>query len=142
MKTMTTRWMIAAAALAVAVGSASAQSYRVEIPMAFRAADKLMAPGKYQIAVDNRMGQKIVSVRSLDTDSAVLVVTAPGPDASKAWRQAGSPKVSFDCLGNTCTLSQLWNGRDSFTYAFPSRELPSVQAERATVVTLALIKAH
>jgi hypothetical protein len=142
MKNLTMRMMIAAAALAVAAGSASAQTYKAEIPMPFRVADKVMAPGSYRFVVGNSSGHAIVSVRSLDTDSAALVVSAPGSDAPKAWLQAGTPKVSFDCLGSTCTLRQLWNGRDSFTYAFPSAERPTIDAQRVTVVTLALIKAR
>ena len=52
MKSSTIRTMIAAAALAVAAGTASAQTYKAEIPVSFRAADKLMLPGSYEVKVN------------------------------------------------------------------------------------------
>jgi hypothetical protein len=140
MKTLTMRWMIAVAALAVAAGTASAQTYRAQIPMSFRAANALMVPGTYEIVVNTNSGHGIVSVRNLDTSSSVLVVPLPGSDAPKAWRQAGKPMVSFDCLGSECSLRQLWNGHDITAYEFRSKALPTVEAQRMSVVTLALIK--
>ncbi len=49
MKKLTTKLMIAAAALVVAAGAASAQTMKAEIPFAFRAGDKVMAAGTYRV---------------------------------------------------------------------------------------------
>ena len=45
MKSMTTKFIMAAAALAIATGVATAQTYRVDIPFAFRAGDHVMSRG-------------------------------------------------------------------------------------------------
>ena len=51
MKSMTTNLMIAAAALAITSGVASAQQYHADIPFAFRAGNATLAPGRYAVAI-------------------------------------------------------------------------------------------
>src|SRR6516225_3285372 len=51
MKSMTTKLMMTAGALAIATGIASAQQYRADIPFAFRAGDRVLAAGTYVVRV-------------------------------------------------------------------------------------------
>ena len=44
MKSMMTRWMIAAAAMTAVAGSAAAQTYKAEIPLSFQVGSKMMRP--------------------------------------------------------------------------------------------------
>ncbi len=48
--------------------------------------------------------------------------------------------LSFDCLGDSCTLRQLWNGSDSATYKFPGRKAPAAEKERMASITVVLTK--
>lgn len=144
MKSSTMRLMIATAALAVAAGSASAQTYKAEIPVSFHAGDKLLAPGSYQIHLASGTGRDIVYLRNLDTSTATMLLPGVKSDAPKVWLEDGSPRLAFDCLGDMCSLSRMWNGRDTFAYNFlTSKPKPAdVAAWRTTVVTLTMIKAH
>ncbi len=49
MKKLTTKFMIATAALVVAAGAASAQIMTASIPFEFRAGNRVMAPGTYRV---------------------------------------------------------------------------------------------
>ena len=139
MKTLTTNLMIAVAALAAAAGSASAQTYKAEIPMGFRAGKTVMAPGSYVIRVLTGVnGVAHIAVENRATATTALLLPIPGSDAPKAWRKEGSPKISFACADRTCSLARLWNGRDLVTYEFATPKLPA--AERAAIVTFTMAK--
>ena len=144
MKSPMVRLMIAAAALVVAVGTVSAQTYKAEIPMAFRAAGKLMTPGSYEIRVTHNSATQMVYVRNTGANSAVLLLAQGMNDAPKEWRQAGDPKLAFACTGDACSLTRMWNGFDAFTYDFPSprKSAGNLASARLETVTLSMIKAH
>ena len=139
MKHSTMNWMIAAAALVVAAGSASAQTFNAEIPMAFRVGEKVMAPGPYQIRVATG-GNVQVFVYGLETHSSAIVLSGPQADAPKDWRREGQPKIAFECAGNTCSMRQLWDGKNRFAYGFNVHKEPTLEARRMEVVTLAMTK--
>jgi hypothetical protein len=129
-----TRWMIAAAALAVVAGSATAQTYTTEIPMSFRVGNTMMLPGSYQIRIDPRDATKVVYVHNLKTHE--MVVTSPGvkEDAPKGWVEHARPALGFECAGRTCALSRMWNGQDRFAYKFSVRRLPAGEESTTAVV--------
>ena len=140
MKNMTMRWTIVAAALAVAAGSAAAQTYKADIPMAFRVGGRALQAGTYEFAVNYAAGSPFVQVRNMATLDAVLVMPLAGHDAPIAWRKIGNPVVSFDCA-RTCTLKELWTARDVTTVKFPMLKLPKSESQRAaSEVTFALVK--
>jgi hypothetical protein len=142
MKTLTMRSMIAVAALAVAACSASAQTYKADIPMSFSAGNQQMAPGSYEFQVaSGSAGRAYIAVRKTDGSAAVMLLPIAGADAPKAWQKEGKPKIAFECLGKACSLARLWNGQDVSVYAFPSRKLPKAEAERLAVVTVGLTRA-
>jgi len=125
MKSSTMRWMIAAAALAVVAGTASAQTYKAEIPVSFRAGDKAMLPGSYEVKVESgNTGIPQVFVRNLDDYKQVLLVARPGNDAPKAWRDAGKPVFAFECAEGRCVLRNMWTAKDVATYTFPGSITP------------------
>ncbi|MDR3702392.1 MAG: hypothetical protein P4L56_22280 [Candidatus Sulfopaludibacter sp.] len=144
MKSLTMRTMIAAAALVVAAGTASAQTYKAEIPMAFRAAGKLMTPGSYEIRVSRNSATELLYVHNTGANNGVILVAQVKTDPPKEWRDARNPKLAFACIGGACTLSRMWNGSDSFAYSFPSPKAPAgdLVAQRLELVTLSMIKAH
>ena len=143
MKSSTARLMIAAAALVVAAGTASAQTYKAEIPMAFRAAGKLMTPGSYEIRVSRNTATELVFVRNVDAKSAVILVAQVKADPPKEWRKTAEPKVGFACIGGACNLSSLWDGFDISQYVFLSPKPPAGDlVARTELVTLSMIRAH
>jgi hypothetical protein len=119
MKNSTMRLMIAAAALAVAAGSASAQTYKAEIPVAFRAGGNAMLPGTYQIRREVHGGGPIVHVYNLDSQKHVVLLTSFGSDAPKGWRAAGTPMIALECVEGRCALRSLWTGSGPAMYSFP-----------------------
>jgi hypothetical protein len=141
MKNLTMRSMLAAVALVVAAGTASAQTYNAQIPMAFHAGGKLMAPGYYNFRVDlNAAGRDILTVSSPDFKQVAMVVPIPGSDAPKAWRAEGNPKIAFECADNKCSLTKLWTGQGISAYEFPGRKLSRAEHERLALVTFDLTK--
>jgi hypothetical protein len=141
MKNLTMRLTIAVATLAAAAVSASAQTYKADVPMAFHAGRKLMAAGTYDFVVLSKgTGQKTVVIRSRSAKDSALLVTVPGSDAPKAWRDAGSPKISFNCAGTSCSLTRLYNGSDDSAYQFPSPKVAPGEKERMASITLSLVR--
>jgi hypothetical protein len=135
MTTLRTRLMMAAAVLAVAAGSASAQSYKAEIPVAFRAGETQMAAGSYQITVMGQ-GSHYVKVLNSESGKSALLIPISGQDTPKVWRDAGKPVLAFECVAEHCKLSKMWNGTDSFSYRFYGPNLPNGEARSALVVKL------
>jgi len=144
MKSSMVRLMIAATALVVAAGTVSAQTYKAEVPMAFRAAGKLMAPGTYEIRVSQNAATPVVYVRNSEGNGGVVLLAQVKNDAPKAWRDAHDPKIAFACTGDACSLSRMWNGRDTFAYDFPASRKSggNLASARLETVTLSMIRAH
>lgn len=120
MKSLTHRLMIAAAALAVAAGSALAQTrtYTAEIPHAFQAGKTQMQSGSYVFKVEPQGGNSVVAVSNLDTNKKIYLLPSAGTDAPKAWTQAGKPMVALECADGQCALRSLWDGHSTGVYRF------------------------
>jgi hypothetical protein len=123
------------------------ETYKAEIPMAFSVGKTQMTPGSYNFKVESgNGGNRVIMVQKTDgSASAMVMPLAGGSDAPKAWQKEGNPKISFNCIdrGNdrACTLGQLWNGRDGFTYDFPAPKLSKAEGERLAAVELGLTRA-
>jgi len=142
MKSFTTRTMIAVAALAVAAGTASAQTYKAEIPMAFHAGNKAMTAGSYDVrVVVGQSGSEVIQLRNANTKAAAVLVPFHGDYAPKTWVADGNPRLSFECVDGACSLRKLWNGRDAAVYQLPARKLRPAEVERIAVITVGLTKA-
>jgi len=134
MKNLNMRWLIAAAALAVAAGSASAQTYKAEIPLSFRAGRAIMAPGAYQIQlVVSQTNLLTVRVNNLDTKRSVLVFAEIDDHTPKALKLAGKPVIALECAGDKCELTRLWSGGDSASVRFVEPSHSKHEAQMASV---------
>jgi hypothetical protein len=121
MKNLNTRWLIAAAALAVAVGSASAQTprYRADIPVSFRAGSTTMLPGSYEINLaPTASGGIVARVTNLDTHRVAQVFAARDSDTLTSLKKEGKAAMSFDCGGGQCQLTGLWGGTNDSGFRF------------------------
>ena len=135
MKNSMMRLMIAAAALAVAAGTASAQTYNAEIPMKFRAGSTMMLPGSYAVRVSPGItGIPQIFVRNLDNQKEIILVPSTGKDAPKAWRDAGKPVFAFECVEGRCLLRSMWTGADLATYRFPGSLTPHEDGKVAVML--------
>jgi hypothetical protein len=144
MKTTTMRTMIAAAALVVAAGSASAQTYKADVPVAFQVGSKVMAAGSYSVRlIDNSVGKTVI-VYNRATNTSAALVSSVKTDTPKSWLAAGNPVITFDCVDSVCRLGKLWTGSDSFAYRLSTPKAPNgdMVAHRTTIVTLSMINAH
>ncbi len=135
-----TRWMIAAAALAAAAGSAAAQTFTAEIPMSFRVGNKMMLPGSYQVRQVKVNSTEIVYLSNLGTHDRAVTLPGGQGDPSKAWAKNGNPMLGFQCVGGSCALTRLWDGRGQFAYHFGARKLP-FGGESMTSIMLEPVKA-
>jgi hypothetical protein len=138
MKNATMTMMIAAAALAVVAGSASAQTYKAEIPMTFKAGSVLMTPGSYRVDV-NEMS-RVIRVANEDTGKTVALLPLPGGDVPKTWRAAGKPVFAFTCAEGSCSLSRMWNGKDASDLRFSAPK--SVHGENVAQLLVTLDRAE
>ena len=130
MKSMTTKLMIAAAALAIATSVASAQQYRADIPFAFRAGDKVMAPGHYTISVESNRAR--VTVSTLDAKSRLFVPTNLGRRSAAD----AAPTLAFECQAGRCNLASLSTGGGNDTLTFPRPRAARNEIASATEIRL------
>lgn len=138
MKSMTTKWMITAAALAIASGVASAQTLKADIPFAFRAGEKVMAPGNYTIRVSSEHHYLVIS--NYETKQHSMLPTGVPGDPNKAWAAKGEPVMSFECGVGRCELTRLWTGPGTSALSFGHRSLG--RDENASVIEVRLSKAN
>ena len=113
MKKLTTRFVIATAALVVVAGVASAQiraTMTAQIPFEFRAGKQIMAPGTYQ--VDRLATQTSVPIyRLLDVHSrrSIALLAQASVDPRTGWTEENA-KLVFACTSGSCALAELWDG--------------------------------
>ncbi len=141
MNTTTMRTLIAAAALVVA-GTASAQTFKAEVPMAFQVAGKTMNPGTYEIRMKDNGNGEVIALYSRGSGSSALAVAGVTADAPKAWREAGLPKIAFENHGGTYLLRTLWTAEGVEAHQFTVPKTPNGVISRTELVTLAMVKVH
>jgi hypothetical protein len=118
MKNLMTNCILAAVALAVMAGSASAQILKADIPFTFHAGKTLMLPGTYEVNLGASATRSYFLLRNVDTNTAVLLAAYIRTDIPKEWQAEGSPKVAFECTDGRCILRNLWSGSDTDMYRF------------------------
>ena len=139
MKSMATRWMIAAAALAAIAGTAAAQPYTAEIPLSFRVGGKIMQPGAYRIHMRGNADSAALTIYNLDTKTGEGLVAMRSGHEDKAWRE-GAPVLVFECAGGDCLLREMWTGNEGRAFVFPRPRGRSGEA-RIEVIKLTAGKA-
>ena len=112
MTNLKTNLMLAAAALVVAAGSASAQNLKAEIPFSFRASGAGLPAGTYDVLVKSSTGgTRSVQLRNVETHQSVIAVSNGSMDATSKVTKDGAPKMQFACAGSRCEFSAIWPGQ-------------------------------
>ena len=140
MKKLTTKLMIATAALVVVAGAASAQTMKASIPFEFRAGNRVMAPGTYR--VDNlatRIGSPVFEISNVDSGGSIMLLPQAPVDPQKGWA-AGYGELVFACTGGSCALAELWNGSDNHAYTIHRPKLGKDEDAYLRVITVQLGK--
>jgi hypothetical protein len=123
MKKLTTRLMIATAALVVVAGAASVQTMTASIPFEFRAGKQVMAPGTYQIdSLSMQSGAPVYRLLEVQSHRSITVVAQARVDPRKGSTE-GKPTLLFACISGSCALDQLWSGSASYAYKFGGPKL-------------------
>jgi hypothetical protein len=130
MKTLTTNLMIAAVALAVAAGTASAQTMKVDVPFAFQTGRTAMPAGSYKVSLDSARG--IVYMQNDDSTARVTLLPSSRIEEGKS----GAAKLVFSCAAGRCALTQAWSGEPGVNYSFA---LPKATYRNAVLLE---IRAH
>jgi hypothetical protein len=131
MKSMTSKMMMAAAALVLA-GVASAQTLTAEIPFAFRAGGATMAAGKYRISATGQITPKTITLRNMHSERSILV-NPMAPLYTKG--DSGGARVVFQCNGGDCRLAEIWSGGSSaYRFATPKSARDKEVAWRSVAV--------
>jgi hypothetical protein len=142
MKTLNMHWLIAAAALAVAAGSASAQTYKAEIPFSFRAGRATMLPGAYRIELlPSFSGAVLARVSNMDTSRSVTLFANVDLATPKTLKDVGKAVVAFNCNAEKCELTSLWSGGSDSSFRFIEPAHSRNEAQMASV-NIALTKAE
>jgi len=141
MKSLTTNCMIAVAALAVAAGSASAQTLKADIPFTFRAGTSVLTPGTYNVNLSVATNREFIRMQNTDTGVSVLLAAFDRGDASKSLKSKRVPALAFDCSATRCALRELWTGVDSSSYHFRAPHLGRDGDVYTTRIALSRMKA-
>jgi hypothetical protein len=134
MKSFTTKWMIAAAALVVAAGTASAQVAIANVPFSFRAGNTVMAAGTYRVDMDGPGG--LLWIRGEDSRYKAFVM----PAARIEGGTPGDAKLVFECGIGRCALIQAWSGVPGRALQFNRPNLGKDEAGYLSVIHLRLDK--
>ena len=122
MRKLTTRFMIATAALVVVAGVASAQTMTASIPFEFRAGDRVMASGTYQIDSLRLSGVPIFRLSNRNSGGSIALLAQAPVEPKKGWAE-GTGKLLFTCTSGGCALAELWDGSGSHAYKFHGPKL-------------------
>ena len=113
MKKLTTRFMIATAALVVAAGAASAQTMTASIPFEFRAGGRVMEPGTYSASLSRSGGALIIRLLNSHSGEQAIVLGQIPVDPQKAWTASGEGRLVFECTSGSFPR---WGSRDGVSF--------------------------
>jgi hypothetical protein len=87
----------------------AADVVKFDVPFAFQAAGKTLAPGTYRLrAADNKMYFTMSNVR---TGTSVFMNALSPHDPEKEWQSQNGGILEFACNDGQCALKQLWTGK-------------------------------
>jgi hypothetical protein len=137
MKNLTSK-MVAVAALVAAAGIASAQTMEATIPFAFHANGKAFPAGNYSVRVrSSNGGYEMLNLLNKTTHGVAIAPVYYVDNAKGAWKDAGSPVLSFQCAGGDCVLKDLWTGSGELVY-----RLPTPKPQKGEAITTAEVVMH
>ena len=135
MKSLTTKMMIAAAALVAVAGVASAETLEAQVPFAFRAGGETLEAGTYLVEVQRGpAGTPVILIASREVGKQVFAIPYSSGNPKKAWTASGNGVLSFQCGAGRCALQEIWmgdEGRPVYRIPVPSlgRDEPRSMAE-------------
>jgi hypothetical protein len=131
MKLTALRLTFAAGALLAAISTASAQTYKAEIPFSFEARNVHMEPGAYTLTLSRSGGTVLADVHSIDERRSVLAL--PYYSDSPATPQESTPVLTFACAEGRCQLMQM---RDTASTVYRFRTSKPTDRTHITTVML------
>jgi hypothetical protein len=141
MKSLRTNFIMAVAAMAVAAGSASAETLKADIPFTFRAGNTLLTPGAYKLKMSVSINRHFILMQNEDTGASVMLATFVQGDASKNLKAKRVPALAFVCDNARCALTELWTGGEASSYYFRTPHLGHDGDLRTAEIALTQVKA-
>ena len=126
------------AGLMLLTGAAAfAQSeMKLDVPFTFHTPTATLAPGTYTITHVLQAGSTpVYRVRNMDTKKTVLVI-APTSVARAAGEKQYPAKADFQCAGEYCALSAIYNLSKPTGDAVPVRMKHAPRGEKVASVTI------
>jgi hypothetical protein len=136
MKSLTNKLMVAAAAMAVVAGAASAQSMKAEVPFSFRVSGTTMPAGSY-LLTETRNANGAPLFRLLNTDVSKSVLSQTIGQHTKGVGADSPAKLVFLCGDGTCALAQIWTGNGNGAYDLHTPKLTRAEAALISIVAKA-----
>jgi hypothetical protein len=134
MKSSTINMMLATAALMVASNVVSAAEMKFEIPFAFQAGGKVMAPGTY--TVRGARDESNFLIRNKQSSEGIYLLSQGTQEPRKEWQDEAGGVLRFECNGGGCALTQVWTHDN-----FPAHLLPgSKKTQKGQDTRLAVIR--
>jgi hypothetical protein len=137
MKKLTTRLLIATATLVVAAGAASAQTMTGAIPFEFRAVNRVMAPGTYQVDLSYQTGAPIIRLLNVHSGRSITLLRQAAVDPATSWLASGEGKLVFACSRGRCALAEVYTGSGN-SHAYTVYRLKLVEDETAVLTEITL----
>lgn len=134
MKSLPINLMLATAVMMVASTAASAEDMKANIPFAFQAGGKVLAPGKYMIR--STSGESHFVLTNLESFESVILLPRGLQDPKREWTAADTGVLQFACSAGDCALKQIWTHR-----TFPAHEFPTPKTLDGKSTSLAVIRA-
>ena len=134
MKSLTMNVMLATAAWMVASSAAVAADMKFEIPFAFQAAGKTMAPGTYKVQTSN--GEMNVALVDSTSGEGVYLNVRANDDPQKEWKGLAGGVLQFACVHGGCVIAQLWTNS-----GYPAHHFSNPKMHESGPTHLALIRA-
>src|SRR5690242_2609050 len=126
---------IAAAALVVATGVASAQAMKAEIPFAFRVGTEMYDAGSYRVEVQNAGTRIWLHPTVKGHGTVVLAMSTHNVPAQ--WRENAPATLSFECGLGRCQLTQVWSGDEATVVNVPHTKAGRDEAATVRVIHMA-----
>jgi len=133
MKTNLHRVMFLAAATLVATGTVWAQyPVTANVPLEFKVGIGKLPAGTYQLSDLQGGGVKVLRIHGTDNRYGALAV----PNGSISTSKDLNPHLTFRCIGDACTLVEMWNGATGFRWNEPKRDKKETGDTRLAVIYL------
>ncbi len=133
MKTNLNRVMFLAAAAFVATGTVWAQyPVTATVPFEFRAGIAKFPAGEYRLSDLQRGSVSLLLIRSTDNRKGGLSV----PQGIISASGNALPHLTFTCIGDACTLVEMWDGASGYRWAEPKSGKKEAVDTRLAVIYL------